>query len=214
MLHFKDYSLNITYYIVFNFEQLFLSHFFCKIYWKEMIRILVKLHMFFNFLLQETSSISLFPEPITIISEEFTVSYYNAEYGSTTVKLNNPAQKNATIDVDFIVNKTLPPNLLMSIIVMREEDGSYTLDGRRPIKQNLCKYMKYDNFLYPSFLKHGNLPATCPFLEGNQYYIKNYKIPVENIPAVMKTGKYKFEFEIEAENVKLVQFRWLGTLKK
>lgn len=170
--------------------------------------------MFFNFLLQESSSISLIPEPITIISEELTVSYVNAEFGSATVKLDNPGQKNATIDVDFIVNKTLPPNLLMSITVMREVNGSYTLDGRRPIKQNLCKYMKYDNFLYRSFRKHGNLPATCPFLEGNHYYIKNYKVPVENIPIVMKTGKYKFELEIETENFKLVQYRWLGTLQK
>ncbi|GLV46581.1 hypothetical protein CBL_13338, partial [Carabus blaptoides fortunei] len=92
----------------------------------------------------ETSSISLLPSSISIISEEFTIPYYNKDYATITSNISNPGQKDATINVDIILKKTFSANLLLILRIMREEHGSYSLDGRPPIKRNMWVDVRYE----------------------------------------------------------------------
>lgn len=161
---------------------------------------------------QNSSAIKLLPKGnMQVIQDNLAIIYANKEYIEGHVNITNPGTPEALTFAYLTLKKIPPANAVLRITPVRQENGVFDVKNAKAIKHNICQYIKQDKILYPGFIKYGNLPRSCPIKEG-EYWVKNYKVPVENIPPMIPSGIYKIIFDIGNENVRLLNLEVQGTI--
>lgn len=91
--------------------------------------------------------------------------------------------------------KPWPANVRFRVKIWQlREDGTYLQIGK-PLENTVCHMFSNDIVFYPTILKTSNFPKKCPVGTG-KYYIKNFMVPMENLPPILIETKGKVKVEI------------------
>lgn len=147
----------------------------------------------------------------SVITDQVTVKFNDAYYDNVSVFVNNAGTPHASISGFFKQKAQMPRDAVVELNLQRLEGTEYKTIGN-PIVSSLCDYIEQNKIFYAGFLKASNFPRRCP-VAMKEYYIKEYRVPLKDLPPVLPSGNWKVTSLLTSKNITIIITNWYGRLK-
>lgn len=145
-----------------------------------------------------------------VITDQITNTFSDVYYDNVSVFVNNAGTPNSYISGFFKQKVQLPRDAVIELNLQRLVGTEYKTLGN-PIVSSLCDYIEQNKIFYSGFLKTSNLPRRCP-VASKEYYIKEYRVPIKDLPPVLPNGNWKVTSQLTSKNITILIMTWYGRL--